>query len=219
MTTTVSPQRIDAAIAARRRTTEAMLDRVRAVLRDMQRDRSPIIMAAVHRRALVSRAFLYQNADARRLVTEAIGKSMHQRVDDLASQAGAIESTWRERALNAEDALKTAHHEIHTQRARIGELFGRIRDLELDLPEDAVQRLVTENTTLKQQIRTLTTDNKNLADRLAAARSNNRAHDKQIAELHAHLLDGSDPSRGTGQVLPLSRSHEPPASTTKRGES
>jgi hypothetical protein len=75
------------------------------------------------------------------------------------------------RPLNAEDALKTAYQEIHGQRARLGEFLRRIRDLELDLPEDAVQRLVTDNTTLKQQIRALTTEVGNLTERLTSARS------------------------------------------------
>jgi hypothetical protein len=38
------------------------------------------------------------------------------------------------------------------QRNNIGQLLGKIRDLENDLPEDGVQRIVTENTTLKQQV-------------------------------------------------------------------
>ncbi|MDG4834122.1 DUF6262 family protein [Solwaraspora sp. WMMD1047] len=189
MTRTVSSQRIDAAIAARRRTTSSMLDRVRAVLHDMRRERSPVTVSAVQRRANVSRTFLYQNTDARRLIRETATEANAQRSQTQAAAAAATEAAWRERALNAEDGLKTAYQEIHDQRARIGELLGRIRDLELDLPEDAVQRLVTENTTLKQQIRTLTADAKNLNERLAAARENNRSQDKQIAELQAELLD------------------------------
>ncbi|KAK5003504.1 hypothetical protein LTR39_006401, partial [Cryomyces antarcticus] len=69
------------------------------------------------------------------------------------------EATWRERALNAEDALKTAHAEILVQRNRIGELLGRIRDLEAEWTHDDVQRITTENTTLKQRVRQFTADN------------------------------------------------------------
>jgi hypothetical protein len=46
----------------------------------------------------------------------------------LADQDDEREAAWRERALNAEDALKAAHAEILTQRTRIGELLGQIRD-------------------------------------------------------------------------------------------
>jgi hypothetical protein len=101
----------------------------------------------------------------------------------------AAELPWRERALNAEDALKTAHDEIRTQRTRIAELLGRIRDLELDLPQDAVQHLVTENSTLKQHNSTLAAEVKTRTDRLSVARGNNRSLEKRLSELQAELLD------------------------------
>lgn len=47
-----------------------------------------------------------------------------------------------------------------TQRTRIGELLGRIRDLEAEWTQDAIQRVITENTTLKQRVRQLTADNR-----------------------------------------------------------
>ena len=48
---------------------------------------------------------------------------------------------WKDRALNAEDALKAAYAEISSQRDQIGKLLGRIRDLEIDLPANAVERI------------------------------------------------------------------------------
>lgn len=96
---------------------------------------------------------------------------------------------WRERALNAEDALKAAHAEIVAQRNRIGELLGRIRDLEAEWTQDAVERITTENTTLKQRVRQLTTDNRTLDERLTAARSNLRFQDRRIADLEARVAD------------------------------
>ena len=95
----------------------------------------------------------------------------------------------RERALNAEDALKAAHAEIVAQRNRIGELLGRIRDLEAEWTQDAVERITTENTTLKQRVRQLTTDNRTLDERLKAARSNLRFQDRRIADLEARVAD------------------------------
>lgn len=64
----------------------------------------------------------------------------------LADQDDEREATWRERALNAEAALKTAHTEILAQRTRIGELLGHIRDLQAEWTEEAIQRITTENT-------------------------------------------------------------------------
>ena len=70
-------------------------------------------------------------------------------------------------------------------------LLGQIRDLEHDLSPEAAQRLVTENTTLKQRVRQLTTDNRTLDERLKAARSNMRFQDRRVADLEAQLADPS----------------------------
>ena len=105
---------------------------------------------------------------------EAAAQTSDQRVVDQAEQAARVGASWRERALNAEDALKHAHTEIALQRDNIGQLLGKIRDLENDLPEDGVQRIVTANTTLKQQVRQLTQDKRRLEERLTGARDNNR---------------------------------------------
>jgi len=95
---------------------------------------------------------------------------------------------WRERALNAESELKRAHGEIAAQRGRIGELLGRIRDLENDLPEDGIARTIAENHALRAQVRQLTQDNRRLKERLAGACDTNRFLDKRIADLEAELL-------------------------------
>ena len=75
------------------------------------------------------------------------------------------------------------------QRNRIGELLGRIRDLEAEWTQDAVERITTENTTVKQRVRQLTTDNRTLDERLKAARSNLRVQDRRIADLEARVAD------------------------------
>ncbi|MEU3622793.1 hypothetical protein [Amycolatopsis coloradensis] len=78
------------------------------------------------------------------------------------------------------------------QRNGIGQLLGKIRDLEQDLPEDGIQRIVTENTTLKQTARQLTQENRRLHERLQGARDNTRFLDKRVADLEAQLLAGPD---------------------------
>ncbi|MCG0285922.1 DUF6262 family protein [Streptomyces sp. PSAA01] len=183
-----------AAVQARRRHTEKLLTRVQETLAAMRKERVPVTVRAVERRAGVSRAFLYQNATARQLVAEAVAQAEGRQVRSGQEAAEAVEASWRERALNAEDALRQAVTEIQTQRRHIGELMGRIRDLELDLPADAVQRLVTETTNLKQQLRTLAADHHTLTNRLAAARDNNRSQDRKIAELQALLLEQQPPT-------------------------
>ena len=130
-------------------------------------------------------------SDAKTAVAKAIRESGDRRSRLLAEADDTREATWRERALNAEDALKAAHAEILAQRNRIGELLGRIRDLEAEWTQDDVQRITAENTTLKQRVRQLSTDNRTLDERLKAARSNLRFQDRRIADLEAQLATTS----------------------------
>jgi chromosome segregation ATPase len=203
--------RTTAAIAARQRSTEQMLDRVRRTITQMHRERARITTAAVARRADVSRTFLYQNTAARALLSAAAQHAPAPQAEDQEGRAVQTASAWKERALNAEDALKAAGAEIRTQRTSIGQLLGKIRDLELDLPEDAVQRLVTENTTLKHQLRQATQDHQRLEERLQAARENNRFLDKRIADLEAELAEHITAARqpSSRQDLPRSRMSTP----------
>lgn len=189
-----SAPRSAAALAARHRSTQAALGRVRDAIARLRREKAPVSVAAVARRAGVSRTFLYTNADAKAAVAKAIRDTTDQRRRALAEADDAREATWRERALNAEDALKAAHAEIGAQRSRIGELLGRIRDLEAEWNQDAVQRVTTENTTLKERVRQLITDNRTLDERLTAARSNLRFQDRRIAELEARLTEPANPA-------------------------
>lgn len=177
----------EAAIAARRRSTEAALGRIRDAITRLRREETKVSVAAVSRRAGVSRTFIYSNPDARAAIADAIAAAGEQRARILDTQDDEREATWRERALNAEDALKAAHREITAQRARIGELLGQVRDAQSEWAEDAIQRITTENTTLKQRVRTLTAGNRTLEEKLKAARDNLRFHDKRIADLEAQL--------------------------------
>jgi hypothetical protein len=178
-----------AALAARRRSTDAALQRVHDALARLRREKTHVSVAAVARRAGVSRTFVYDNPDARAAVAAVIAETGEHRTQILASQDDEREATWRERALNAEDALKAAHAEITTQRTRIGELLGQVRDLQAEWTEETIQRITTENTTLKQRVRQLTADNRTLDERLQAARSNLRFQDRRLAGLEAQITD------------------------------
>lgn len=193
-TVTVPEPRTAAALAARRRKTAAALERVHQAIARLRREKAQVSVAAVARRADVSRTFLYDNAEARAAVAAAMAQADGRRSHTLADQDDEREATWRERALNAEEALKAAHSEILVQRTRIGELQGQVGDLEAEWTEEAIQRITTENTTLKQRVRQLTTDNRTLDERLKAARSNLRFQDRRVADLEARLTDpGSTP--------------------------
>lgn len=96
----------------------------------MRRDNTRITVRGLARRARVSRTFLYQNPEARRLVDEAVTISRTQRgADHQASrQRDGLSAAWRERALNAEDALTRANREIRQQRDRIADLELQLLD-------------------------------------------------------------------------------------------
>jgi chromosome segregation ATPase len=160
----------------------------------LRREKAQVSVAAVARRADVSRTFLYDNPDARAAVATAMTQAGEHRTQFLADQDDEREATWRQRALNAEDALKAAHVEILAQRTRIGELLGQLRDLQAEWTEEAMQRITTESTTLKQRVRQLTTDNRTLDERLKAVRSNLRFQDRRVADLEAQIaVPGTTP--------------------------
>jgi chromosome segregation ATPase len=182
-------RRTAAAVAARQRSTQAALGRVGDALARIRREKTPVTIVAVSRRAGVSRTFLYSNPEARALLADATAETRARTAHDLADRDAGQEAAWRERALNAEDALKAAHAEIIQQRERIGEILGQVRDLEAEWTQDAIQRITTENTTLKQRVRQLTADNRTLEERLKAARSNLRFQDRRVADLEARILD------------------------------
>lgn len=181
--------RTAAALAARRQKTEAALQRVHESIARLRREKAQVSVAAVARRADVSRTFLYDNADARAAVASAMTEAGERRSVTLVEQDDEREATWRERALNAEEGLKAAHTEILAQRTRIGELFGQVRDLEAEWTEETMQRITAENTALKQRVRQLTADNRNLDERLKAARSNLRFQDRRVADLEARVTE------------------------------
>lgn len=182
--TVVAEDRTAAATQARRDATARALERVDQALRQLRRERARITVAGVARRADVSRTFLYQNDRARQLLDAASTKDQVQSGGTVAADA-----TWHERALNAEHELRRAHDEIVLQRRRIGELLGQIRDLEHDLPPDGVQHLISENHTLNAQAQQASHLIRQLENRLAGARDNNRFLDKRLADLEAEVVD------------------------------
>ncbi|MFE6380576.1 DUF6262 family protein [Streptomyces roseolus] len=192
---TIPAARTAQALQARRKKTEDGLARIRDVLEQMIKARTPITMAAVARAADVSRTFLYEHADARTLVNEAMSQAAGRRVQDRRTEQTEIEASWRERALNTEAALKTAHAEILAQREQIADLLGQIRDLQTGWSQDDITRIITDNGALKKQVRQLTTETKSLTGKLAAARDNVRFADKRIADLEVQLTEqNQDPT-------------------------
>ncbi|OKJ92671.1 hypothetical protein AMK26_34480 [Streptomyces sp. CB03234] len=195
MSEQIPPPRTAAALEARRQRTQSKVGQVRDSITELKRQKKPITVAAVVRQAGVSRTFLYENPDARALVADAVDRGSTALEPANPRLDAESETQWRERALNAEDALKAAHGEIRTQRSRIAQLMGQIRDLETQWTDESIERITTENANLKQRVRQLTQDKRTLEERLQAARSNGRFQDRRIADLESKLLDaGEHPS-------------------------
>lgn len=174
-----------AAVAARRAVADQAVERVKRTLKEMRRERAVISIAAIARRANVSRTFLYKNPAARDLIANVPRPSAHA----SAATGQPSTDTWRDRALNAESQLREAFNEIASQRDRIGALLGEIRQLQLNLPEEGVQRIMSENTTLRTRLRDAEGEARRSTERLAGARDNNRFLDKRVADLEAELLE------------------------------
>jgi predicted RNase H-like nuclease (RuvC/YqgF family) len=177
------------AIAARRQRTASMLARVEDAVTRLRLDGTPVTVRALAEHARVSATFLYGNPRARVLLSSARAAAARRDTGRSAAAAGQAEASWRERALNAEDALSHAHTEILTQRRLIGELAGTIRDLETPLSTGSAQRITAENTTLHHRIRQLTDEHRTLRERLDAARSTSRFLDRRVADLEAQIAE------------------------------
>jgi len=186
---TATGARTDAAIAARRHRSQAAVQRVHDALAGLRRDNTKLTVALVARRADVSRTFVYDNPQARAAVAAALAAASERHGQLNLAQSTAQEAVWRERALNAEEGLKTARTEIVRQRTRIGELLGQIRDLQAEWDDETIARITTENCRLKQLVQQLTSDNRTLEERLTAARSTLRFQDRRIADLETRIAD------------------------------
>lgn len=184
-----------AATAARRQQTKDKLGQVEKAIGQLRRERGRLTVRAIADRADVSATFLYENADARTLVQNAVAASKSRHDHRTREEHDRVEATWRERALNAEEGLTQAQKEILTQRQRIGELMGHLRDAEQMVPGESVQQLLTENTTLKRRLNLVTQEHRSLQERLKGARSNLRFTEKRVADLEVELLELKAASR------------------------
>lgn len=74
-TAAVPEPRTAAALAARHHKTETALKRVREAITRLRREKAQVSVAAVARRADVSRTFLYDNPEARAVVATAMAQA------------------------------------------------------------------------------------------------------------------------------------------------
>ncbi|MET7320580.1 DUF6262 family protein [Streptomyces sp. NPDC005549] len=186
MTFTTPPT---AAIAARRQQTQRKLADVQAAIAQLRRESGQLTVTAIARRAAVSSTFLYENPEARALARNAVAATHTRRAQRSTDEHDRIEATWRERALNAEECLTQAHNEIRSQRNRIGELMGQLRDTETAGSGEPTQATAAQNASLKRRVRQLTQEHRELQERLEGCRANLRHADIRIGELEAQLVE------------------------------
>ncbi|MFI2437375.1 DUF6262 family protein [Streptomyces sp. NPDC018693] len=182
-----------AAIAARRRQTQAKLAQLDKAISQLRRERHRLTVRGIAERAGVSATFCYENQEARALVQGVIADASRRRDGDTKQQHDRIEASWRERALNAEEALTRTQQAVFAQRQQIGELMGQLRDTEQAVPGGSVQAVLAENVTLKRRLDQMTREHRSLQERLEGSRSNLRFAEKRIADLEDQLLEQGPP--------------------------
>jgi hypothetical protein len=116
--------------AAARRTLDAE-QRVRAALRELDRDGATINFATVAQQARVSRAFLYEHADFRAEI-ESLRVAQGAAPGRLPIRQRASDASLRARLRAALDDNKRQREEISALRDELAIAHGRVRELELD---------------------------------------------------------------------------------------
>ena len=116
-------------VAARR--TLAAEQRVRAGLREFEREVAAITFAAVAQRARVSRAFLYQHGELRAEI-ERLRAAQSAAPARPVSRERASDASLRARLRAALDECERQREEIARLREELALAHGRARELELD---------------------------------------------------------------------------------------
>lgn len=116
-------------VAARR--TLVAEQRVRAALREFEREGAAITFAAVAQRARVSRAFLYQHGELRAEI-ERLREAQSATPARPASRERASDASLRARLRAALDECTREREEIARLREELALAHGRVRELELD---------------------------------------------------------------------------------------
>ena len=197
MSTPIPPPRTTAALAARRRDTQIALGRVHDAIARLHREKTPVSVAAVARRADVSRTFLYTNPDAKTAVAGASRSPATNAADCLPKPTIHVKRPGASGPSTPRTRSRTPTPRSSPNELASASYSAGIRDLEAEWTQDDVQRITTENTSLKQRVRQLTADNRTLAERLKAARSNLRFQDRRIADLEARLTEPANPTAST----------------------
>ena len=165
--------RPDKAIDARRRAAAAKVSAVEKAVKALGRAGAPITRAGVAQFAGVSRSFTYENDKARAMITEAQARTQARVTDHVETMTAQQEASWRERALNGEDQIRTLRRELTTQRRLVADLMGQLRQPDGTWVEDDRNRLRDQNEQLLAERDRIARERNELQRRLDGARANN----------------------------------------------
>ena len=179
-----TPPRPDKAIAVRRHTAATKVTAVAKAVKALGRTGAPITRAGVAQLAGVSRSFTYENDEARAMITQAQTRTQARVTDRVETITAQQEASWRERALNAEDQIRTLNRELTTQRRLVADLMGQLRQPDGTWVQDDRDRLRAANDHLITERDHLATERNELQRRLDGARANiAHLNNRQVTEL------------------------------------
>jgi Family of unknown function (DUF6262) len=176
--------RPEQAIAARRSAAERKAAAVSKAVKALARTGAPITCAGVARLAGVSRSFIYENGQARALLTAAQARTQTQTAGRIPAATAQQEASWRERALNAEQHARDLQRELTAQRRLAAGLLGQLRQPDGTWLADERDRLHAENENLLAERNQLARERGDLQRKLDAARANlARLTERRVTEL------------------------------------
>lgn len=160
------------AIEARRTAARIKESAVDKAIRQLSRTGTPIERTAVARLAGVSRSFTYENVHARAAIEAACDRSRADASRRVAERSAIEESSWRERALNAEDQLACIKRDLERQRTLVSDALAQLRDPDGTWLTAERDRRRTENEALLLERNNLASERNQTQRQLDAARSN-----------------------------------------------
>lgn len=134
-----------------------------------------------------SRTFLYQNQDARKLIAQAEIRIKAAPLKDAAVSDPIQDANWRERALFAEQQLRTFREKNTALSRTLADLLGQLRDPDGTWVEDEREQLRQQNEALRAALAAERLARAEAERRLEASRSNVRQLRQKQAD---KLLNG-----------------------------
>lgn len=164
-----------AAIEARKKDTRLKLANVDQALKRLLKQKVTEIDKS-HLAALAgcSRTFLYQNTDARKLIMQAETRMTSSPMKSSPVTNRVDEANWRERALFAEQQLRTFREKNSSLSRTVADLLGQLRDPDGTWLEDDREQLRQQNEALRAALAAERFARSEAERRLEASRSNVR---------------------------------------------